>query len=275
MLSSINQSLAGRTAIAKLLPFSLHEAYDVPEKESIDDIMFKGFYPRIFDKKMNPSDMLSFYVQTYVERDVRALISVKDLSTFESFLRLCAGRTSQLINLSDLANDCGVSHNTIKSWLSVLEASYIIKLQKSYFRNTSKRLTKSPKLYFLDTGLAAFLLGIKHAEQLRYHPLRGSLFETFVVSELIKMQLHVGNKDISFFYRDSRGSEIDIILDHGLHLDLIEVKSSETIKADLFKNFSKFALDVPIETKQYMIYAGNKKQHRFNTSVMPWYDISV
>lgn len=173
LLNTVSQSLAGRTAIARLLPFSFEEILSHQSIESIDQLLYTGFYPRIYDKQLNPTEALSFYFNTYIERDLRLLINVKDLSRFETFLKLCATRCGQLVNLSSLGNDCGVNHNTIKSWLSILEASYIIKLLPSYFNNLGKRLIKSPKLYFIDTGLAAFLLGIQNIDHLRTHPLRG------------------------------------------------------------------------------------------------------
>ena len=186
-MASVTQSLAGRTALATLLPLSLKERYQnkVPD---IETVLFTGAYPRIYDKNLDPTDAYDFYTRTYIERDVRALLNVKDLTQFELFLKLCAGRTGQLINLSAISNEVGVQHNTIANWLSVLEASYIIKKIHPYYKNYSKRLVKTPKLYFLDTGLAAFLIGIRHKDQLKTHPLRGELFETLIMSEIIYLK---------------------------------------------------------------------------------------
>lgn len=273
ILSKISQSLAGRTALVKLLPFSMGEAYDNPEKTDINTVLYTGFYPRIFDKKINPTDMLSFYTNTYIERDVRQLINIKDISKFETFIKLCAGRTGQLLNLSNLGNECDVNHNTIKSWLSILEASYLIKLMHPYHKNINKRLVKSPKLYFLDVGLAAYLIGINDSRQIETHPLRGELFETFIVTELIKTKLNNGNQDNSFFYRDHKGNEIDIILDNGFNLDLIEIKSAQTIKPSFWKGFSSFPKLPKTAITQKIIYGGTQNRAQNKTEIISWQNI--
>ncbi|MEJ2664189.1 MAG: ATP-binding protein, partial [Spirochaetia bacterium] len=187
MISKISQSLAGRTAIIRLLPFDLKEAYpSINQNSKLLDILYTGFYPRIFSDNINPSKFYSFYVSTYIERDLRQIINIKDLSRFETFIRLCAGRIGQIINYTSISNECGVDQNTIKSWLSVLEASYICRLLKPYYKNIGKRLVKAPKIYFYDSGLVCFLLGITNPEHLRNHPLFGNIFENFIVSEIIK-----------------------------------------------------------------------------------------
>ncbi|MBW2655658.1 MAG: DUF4143 domain-containing protein, partial [Deltaproteobacteria bacterium] len=179
----MSQSLAGRTALVKLLPFSLGEIFRTnAPPASIDSLLYHGAYPGIYDRHLNPTEALSFYFNTYVERDLRQLILIKDLAKFELFVKLCATRCGQVLNLSSLGNDCGATHNTIKSWLSILETSYIIKLLQPYYNNLGKRLIKAPKLYFFDTGLAAFLLGIQREDHIASHPLRGALFENFVIS---------------------------------------------------------------------------------------------
>ncbi len=200
LMEKIAQSLAGRTALVTLLPFTLAEAYQERRLSSLQDVLYPGFYPRIFDQNLNPSEALSFYVSTYVERDLRQLLSVRDLSQFETFLKLCAGRTGQLVNLSSLGNDAGVSHNTARQWLSILETSYIIKLLRPYYKNLGKRFVKASKLYFLDSGMAAFLLSVNGNEQLEARPLKGALFETFVVAELLKMRFNRGKIDNQFFF---------------------------------------------------------------------------
>jgi uncharacterized protein len=205
MMSRITQSLAGRTAIVKLLPFTLQEAYPKLDKIDIDTVLYTGFLPRIFDKNINPTDVASFFINTYLERDVRQIINIRDMTQFEAFLQLCAGRTGQLVNLNAISNETGVSHNTIKSWISVLEASYIIKLLRPYHKRITRRLVKTPKLYFLDTGLAANLIGIKSAEHLHNHPLKGALFETYVVSEVLKKKFNRGEKDNLFFIEIKKG----------------------------------------------------------------------
>lgn len=274
MLSNISQSLAGRTAIVRLLPFCLSEAYRSLKKVRIEDILYTGFYPRIFDKKLNPTEMLSFYVNTYLERDVRQLVNVKDLSKFVTFLKLCAGRTAQLVNLSGLGNECDVNHNTIKNWLSILEASYIVKLLSPYSRNISKRLVKAPKLFFLDTGLAAFLMGVNDPQQLTVHPLKGALFETFAVSEILKSRFNSGKPDNLYFYRDHKGNEIDLILDHGMHLDLIEMKLTRTVHNDFFKGFRAFPSIEHTQLRYHAIYNGESSRKQEGVNILNWKSIS-
>jgi uncharacterized protein len=226
LLNTISQSLAGRTAIARLLPFSFDELSAHQPLGSVDELLYTGFYPRIYDKKLNPTEALSFYFSTYIERDLRLLINVKDLSLFETFLKLCATRCGQVVNLSSLGNDCGVNHNTIKNWLSILEAIYIIKLLPPYYSNIGKRLIKAPKLYFFDTGLAAFLLGIQNITHVTAHPLRGALFENMIVSEFLKKRFNQGKTDNLYYLRDNKGREVDILLDYGSHIDMVEIKSN-------------------------------------------------
>ena len=205
-----------------------------------------------------------------METDLRQLITVRDLGKFEVFLKLSAGRIGQILNLSSLGNDCGVSHNTVKSWLSILESSYIIKLLRPFYKNFNKRLLKSPKLYFLDPGLAAYLLDIRNPEQLAVHPLRGFLFETVVVSELHKMRYNAGLKDNLYFYRDSNGNEVDIILDHGLHQDQLEIKSGQTINPDFFRGLVHFAGLNPAIRNSYLIYGGTEQRTQQGAEVLGW-----
>ncbi len=276
LMETMTQSLAGRSAIVNLLPFSYDEAYQNNRHETVmDEVLFKGFYPRIFDKNLDPSEAMQFYVNTYVERDLRRLINIKDLSAFDIFLKLCAGRTGQILNLSSLGNDCGVNHNTVKSWVSVLEASFIIKLLRPYYRNFNKRLIKAPKLYFLDTGLASFLLGITKADQMFSHPLKGAIFETYVFSELLKARYNRGKADNLYYFRDSKGNEVDVICDNGNSLLQIEIKSGQTVNSDHFKGleyFSGLAADIPVES--CLIYGGNNAYIRNNVRVVGWQGIS-
>ncbi|KAA0257789.1 ATP-binding protein [Deferribacter autotrophicus] len=272
MLEHISQSLAGRVAIVKLLPFSLDEAYSNLDNKELDEVLFTGFFPRIFDKKINPTDMASFYVSTYLERDVRKLVNVKDLLKFEMFLKLIAARSGQLLNLSSIAEACGVSHNTIKSWVSVLEASYIIKISYPFFRNIKKRLVKTPKVYFLDTGLLCYLLGIRRVEHLEIHPLKGAIFESFVVAELLKNRFNKVEQDNLFFYRDHKGIEIDVVIDNGIELDLMEIKLSQTFSESFFKNFSKFP-SYDYLTKDIIVYGGETFKYK-NYLLYSWKDIS-
>ena len=200
LLDKVNQSLAGRTAILKLLPFSMGEIKSAVQKMSLDELLLKGFYPRIYDEKLEPHYALSFYFETYVERDVRSLLHVKDLSSFQKFVRFCAGRVGQLLNLSSLGNEAGISHTTAREWLSLLEASYIVFLLPPYHKNYNKRVTKAPKLYFYDVGLASYLLGIENVKQMQRDPLRGHLFENLIVIEFLKNRYErVENSNLSFF----------------------------------------------------------------------------
>jgi len=274
MLESISQSLAGRTALVRLLPLTINESYNkIKKMPSLDSVLYTGSYPRIFDKKLNPTEAMSFYVNTYIERDVRKLINIKDLSKFEIFIKLCAGRTGQILNLSNLGNDCGVNHTTIKTWISVLEASYIIKLLKPYYRNFKKRLVKSPKLHFLDTGLASFLLDIQNESQMKTHPLRGALFESFAISEILKMRFNAGKTDNLFYFRDNTGNEVDVLMDQGTKVSQIEIKSGQTITNDFFKGlnyFIKLSKDI---NNSYILYGGSENFTQKNVQITSWQNI--
>lgn len=274
LLGSIAQSLAGRTALVNLLPFSVEELY--PAKKgmpSLDEVLYSGFYPRIHDRKLNPTEALSFYVSTYIERDLRNIINIKDLSVFETFLKLCAGRCGQVMNLSSIGNDSGINHATVKSWLSVLEASGIVKLLRPYFRNFNKRLVKSPKLYFLDTGLAAYLLGISNPEHIQAHPLRGPLFECFVVSELLKMRFNAVKPDNLYFFRDNIGNEVDVVMDFGNETRQVEIKSGLTITDDFFKGLHYFTSLNRNAGLSYLVYGGEKSHIRGKIHVLGWRDV--
>jgi hypothetical protein len=274
LLENISQSLAGRAALVRLLPFSLAEAYGADlKKTGLDQVLYTGFYPRIFDKDLNPTEAMGFYVSTYVERDLRMLINIRDLSQFEIFLKLCAGRTGQILNLSSLGNDCGVNHSTVKSWLSVLEASYIIKLLKPYYKNFNKRLIKSPKLYFLDTGLACFLLDIQNPNQLATHPLRGALFESFIVAELLKKRFNAAQTDNLFYFRDNIGNEVDIIWDRSPQPVPLEIKSGQTVSRDAFKGLDYFNKLSGGTDSGHLVYGGDESYIRQSVRVTAWRDI--
>ncbi|HNW27045.1 MAG TPA: ATP-binding protein [Spirochaetota bacterium] len=274
LLGSVAQSLAGRTALVHLLPFSSEEIY--PSKKgtpSLDETIYRGFYPRIHDRKLNPTEALSFYVSTYIERDLRNIINIKDLSVFETFLKLCAGRCGQIVNLSGIGNDCGINHATVKNWLSVLEASGIVRMLRPYFKNFNKRLIKSPKLYFLDTGLAAYLLGITTPAQVSTHPLRGALFECFVVSELLKMRFNAVKPDNLYFFRDNIGNEVDVIMDFGTTTQQVEIKSGMTVSEDSFKGLRYIISLNKKAGNSYLVYGGEKSLVRDNIKVLGWMDV--
>ncbi len=270
MMESVSQSLAGRTAVARLLPFSFGELYLQSENLTIDQMLYAGFYPRIHDKNLNPTEALSFYLSTYIERDVRQILAVSDLDRFGTFLRLCAGRTGQLLNMQSIGNDCGITHNTVRSWLSVLQASGIIKLLKPWYANIGKRLVKSPKLYFLDTGLACFLLGIYKPEHLIGHPLRGALFETFVIAEACKQQDHAGLPEQLYFFRDNHGNEVDLLSGNETVLHAWEVKSSMTASSDFFKGLNVLEKSMAVLETKNIVYGGDRQMVWNGVSFVPW-----
>ena len=272
LLSGITQSLAGRVGMVQLLPFSLGELQPIGRlPANLDDVMFRGLYPPLYDRNITPGDWFAAYVNTYVERDVRQLITVRDLSTFQRFLRMCAARTGQLLNLSSLAADCGITHNTAAAWLSVLEASYIVFLLRPHFRNFNKRLVKTPKLYFCDTGLAGWLLGIREPGQIVYHAQRGALFENLVVVEFLKARLNRGLPPDMTFWRDSRGLEVDLLLEKGEDLWPVEIKAGQTIAPDFFASLKKWGeLSGRGNKPAWLIYGGNREMQNGNVMIIPW-----
>ena len=229
----VSQSLAGRTAVLKLLPFGLEELSTIPEmkEKTYEECMFTGFYPRMFDQDIQPGDFFPFYFETYVQRDVRQIKNIRDLNQFSNFVRLCAGRIGQLLDYSSLAKDAGISVNTAKGWISLLEATYILFLIHPYYHNFSKRIIKSPKLYFTDTGLASFLLNISDAEQIETHYLKGSLFENMMIMEMVKHRYNLAQPANLWFYRDNNKNEIDCICE-GTDLTFIEIKSARTFSTE-------------------------------------------
>ena len=268
----ITQTLAGRVAVLTLLPFSLNELGPDVSKENFTSYMQKGFYPPIYDRQIEPADWLPNYIHTYIERDVRQIKNIPDLNTFTLFVKLCAGRIGQLLNLSSLANETGVSVNTVKSWLSILEASFIIFRLMPHHQNYNKRLVKMPKLYFHDTGLACSLLGIATAKQLSSHYQVGSLFENMIISELLKYQFNHGRDNNLFFWRDKSGREIDCLLDNGLNKICVEIKSGKTITAEFLKGLTLYQqLAAPEKVKSFLIYGGDQKQGRNNITLLPWF----
>jgi len=271
---NISQTLAGRVAILRLLPFSINELKNSSVKiKNADELMFKGLYPRIYDKKIKPTDWYPNYIHTYLERDIRTLKNVSDLNTFQKFLKLCAGRTGQMLNLTSLGNDCGISHNTAKAWISILEASYIVHLLRPYHINFNKRLVKMPKLYFYDTGLVCSLLGIKSAQQLTAHYLRGSIFETMIISEIIKTRLNEGNEPDTYFWRDKLGNEIDCVIENANELIKVEIKSGKTINEDFFAGLRYWSKVSGGDSKHsYLIYGGAENQKRSFADVKNWID---
>lgn len=237
LMQNITQSLAGRTAILKLFPFSYRELAAVNmASENINELLFTGGYPRIYDKQIEPKEFYPHYIQTYLEKDVRMLKHVTNLSSFLRFLKLCAGRAGQLLNVSSLANECDITVNTAQSWLSVLEASYIVYLLKPYHKSYNKRIIKSPKIYFYDTGLLCSLLGMTQKEQLDAHFMRGEIFENWVINEYLKSEYNQARVPEVYFWRDSNGLEVDLLIERDMKLTGVEIKSGATMKLDYFKS---------------------------------------
>lgn len=289
LLEKVSQSLAGRTALFQLLPFSRAElagrkpmaleeiGHKIPkrhrEEGKLSEVLFKGFYPRIHDKGLKPQDWLRNYYQTYIERDVRSIVQVGDIETFGRFVRLCAGRTGQILNLSSLGADCGISHATARRWLSVLEASFIVHLLRPHYENFSKRLIKSPKLYFIDTGLLCYLLRIRSADELVTHASRGAVFETFVLVELLKASLNQGAEPDIHFWRDVGGHEVDFVLEQGPALVPVEAKSGETVTGDYLKGI-EYWRGLPGQEKApaAVVYGGESSMMRTQTAFYSWKD---
>lgn len=265
LLQTVTQSLAGRSAIFELLPLSLNEISDLDTEDSTDDIMYKGFYPAIWSDRMIPRLLYPNYVKTYLERDVRNLLAVKDLDLFQRFIRLCAARIGSIFNASELSNELGIAVNTVNSWLSVLQASYIIYLLPPFFTNTRKRLTKSPKLYFTDCGLAAYLLEIESPGAVNRDKMRGHLFENMVITNFLKSAFNAGRNGGMYFYRDSNGNEVDLLVRNGSGYDCYEIKSSATFHPEFVKGLQNFEKAFPDLTKSKTVIYSGESQPDFNS----------
>ena len=274
LLESVSQSLAGRTAMHQLLPLSWDETRRFPKRpDALYEAIFTGGYPHIFDRSVNPSDWLRSYVATYIERDVRTIKNVGDLTTFQRFVELCAGRTAQLLNFASLADDCGISQPTAKSWFGILEASFIAFHLPPFSASLRKRLVRMPKLHFYDTGLTCWLLGIREPEQLRTHPLRGALFETWVVSEVVKHRTHRNRNGGISFYRDRHGAELDLVVDDPDVLTLVEAKSAATPRSDLLRSARRIRAGLGglrPRSDLVALYGGEELQRRSDSRLLPW-----
>lgn len=258
LLKKVSQSLAGRSGVFELMPLSIEEVKgQIEYVDDADQLLYQGLYPAVCSCKNIPKFLYPSYVKTYLERDVRDLLNVKDMRLFNMFLKLCAGRIGSVFNASEIAGEIGVSSKTIQAWVSILQASYVVYLLPPYFENSRKRLTKSPKMYFCDTGLACTLLGIESAEQLAFDKMRGHLFENLIVVELLKRRLNEGKESNLYFYRDSNQNEVDILVNNGSSLDAIEVKSAMTYNPSFEKALLKVNEWVnPPVGKRTIIYAG-------------------
>lgn len=275
LMAGITQSLAGRAGTVQLLPFAIYELVQAKvAMPSLDRLLLQGLYPPIYDRPVNPSRWYSDYIGTYVERDVRQMSAIHDLSLFQRFLKMCAARTAQLLNLHGLANDCGISHPTARAWLSILEASYIVFLLQPHHRNFGKRLVKTPKLYFHDTGLAAALLGIQDEAHMSVHPSRPALFETVAVNEFLKVRYHQGLRSNLYFWRDNVGNEIDLLLEQGGGLVGVEIKSGQTLTPDYFTSLRKWSsIAGPEAAGLHLVFGGDDSFLREGVQVHSWRDV--
>ena len=272
LMEKISQTLAGRTAVLHLLPFSLQELE--PLTDSYENMIFKGQYPRIYDRTIPPTDFYPSYIQTYVDRDVRMIKNIGDINAFIQFTQLCAGRIGQLLNYASLANDAGISPNTAKSWLSILESSYILYRLQPYHRNFNKRLVKSPKLYFYDTGVACSLLGIREQEQINLHYMKGSLFENLILNEFIKRSFNRGENRQPYYWQDNHGKEIDCLLVNGEKVTAIEIKSGKTISISYFENLNYWrSLTTLPENQEYVVYGGDQSMQTSAGTLISWKDL--
>ncbi len=275
LIAGITQSLAGRVGRIELLPFAAGELAAVGKLPAVlEDCLLCGAYPALYDRDLSPGDWFPNYVSSYLERDVRQLVAVRDLSLFQRFVRMCAARSGQLLNLAALGADCGISAVTARQWLSVLEASYLVARLPPYHRNFGKRLVKSPKLYFLDVGLMAWLLGIRDAASIQTHAARGALFETYVVSEFIKHRFNAGRSADLYFWRDNAGHEVDLLFDTPQGMQAIEIKSGSTFASDwpeAIGRWRKFAIDAA--RMPLIVYGGEGAYERQGCRVIGWREL--
>lgn len=269
LMEQISQSLAGRVGITKLLPFSYKEISHLDM--NIEELIFKGSYPRIYDQNIRPSVFYKNYIATYIEKDIRQIKQITKIDDFYKFIKILAGRTGQELNTNSLGDECGVSHNTIKEWVSVLEASFLIYKLKPYHKNYNKRIVKNPKIYFTDTGLVCNLLGIRKQEEIDYHFLKGSLFETFVINEFIKSNFNYGENFNIYYWRDNHKKEIDLILESGINQYAFEIKSSKTIHEKFFDTLKYWEnLSQNDKKHMYLIYGGKENYIRNEFNVLSW-----
>lgn len=272
LMQNITQSLAGRVAIFKLFPFDFQELdnANLLQDDYLNNLI-RGFYPAIYDRDIQSKTFYNNYIQTYIQRDVSDLIAIKDLQLFQRFLALCATRAGQLLNLSSIANECGISQPTAKAWLSALENSYILFLLYPFHKNFSKRIVKTPKLYFYDTGLLCHLLKIQNVTQIETKPIKGGLFENMMIAEYVKRMFHKNNLDDIWFWRDTNGNEVDLIIQKFQQYEVVEIKATQTIMSDLFKGLNHYAsLEKEADVKKTLVYGGNEKQQRSSVEVLPW-----
>ena len=268
MMEKVTQSLAGRTGIIHLLPFSIEELSLT--ESSLESLACKGFYPPVYDRPISPELWGQNYISSYVERDVRQLINIQDLSRFQLFLQMCANRVGHLLNLTSLANDVGITHNTARSWLSILEASYIVYLLQPYYRNHGKRLVKNPKLYFYDSGLLCRLLGIQTPETMAVHHCKGAIVESVIISDIAKHYFNHGQRPPLYFWRNNTGDEVDLLIEQGSHLLPIEIKSGKTMNSDYLKGLKKLRSLSPDFLDGILIYSGDQSYSQESIRIINW-----
>lgn len=274
LMEKVSQTLAGRTAILHLLPFSFDELK--PGAEPYESLIFKGQYPRIYDRELAPIDFYPAYIQTYIEKDVRLMKNIGDTNAFIRFTQLCAGRTGQLLNYAGLASDAGISPNTAKAWLSILESSYILYRLQPFHRNFSKRLVKSPKLYFYDTGVVCSLLGIRDEGQVNLHYMKGALFENLIINEFIKRNFNRGEHRQPYFWQDSHGKEIDCLLVDGEKMTAVEIKSGKTVSSNYFDNLEYWrGLAGTSQDQSYVVYGGDQSLQTSAGKLVSWRELNL
>ncbi|MGI6370617.1 MAG: ATP-binding protein [Candidatus Kapaibacterium sp.] len=278
LMQNITQSLAGRVAIFRLFPFDFQELKSAGLLQNdYAAHLLKGFYPAIYDRNIKAVDFYPNYIETYIQRDVSELLAIQDMSSFRKFLALCATRAGQILNMSSLAKEAGISVPTVKAWLSALENSYVVFLLQPYYKNFSKRVTKSPKLYFYDTGLLCNLLRISDVSQINNQAIKGALFENMVVSEYVKKKYHKNERQTDlWFWRDSHGNEVDLLIEKPQETEIVEIKATQTIMPDLFKGLNYYdALETEVRLTKTLVYGGSERQERSVARVFPWSEVDI
>jgi uncharacterized protein len=276
LMANVTQSLAGRASLIEMHPLRLKELTDAGDKpKTIDALMLQGGYPAVHARQLNPQRFYADYVASYIERDVRSLSAVQDLGNFQRFMRLCAARTGQLLNLNSLANDCGIAQPTANAWMNLLEASFIVRRIAPYYRNFGKRLVKAPKLFFLDTGLCAWLLGITTEAEMQTHYARGALFETWAVTEAIKWRAVRGNAQPIYYWRDNIGNEVDILLEQNGGITLIEIKSGETYRTEWSQSLQTVQRHMHETTRNVVLYGGDTTADRSDVLQLSWRNLDL
>lgn len=273
----ISQSLAGRVGLAILLPLSVAETLAAGiSSSSLESDIITGWYPRVRLGSVEGSEWYENYRATYVEKDVRAITRITDLGTFQTFLKLCAARTGQLLNLSSIGIEAGITHNTVRAWIDILTQSFLVHTMAPYYRNFNKRMVKTPKLHFLDTGLVCSLLGIRTEEQLLQHPLRGPIFESCIITEIVKTRFNGGLRDPLYFWRDKSGHEVDCLIERGIQMMAVEIKAGRTITQEMFGDLTYFSeISKQSARESFLVYGGEESSQRRNGTAVSWKDVAT